>query len=121
MIRVSAYLALAFAAFLAIGEVARNWGDWQWAPFWIVDYIAAGLLAFGSWRYFTQTGVRWLTGAWGFSAAMFYMSFFSHLENLRLTADGHTGPIEESRLTMIIGVLMVIVFVGFVLSLFGKR
>ena len=39
MLRASARLALAFGTFLAVGELVRNWGDWQWWPFWVVDYI----------------------------------------------------------------------------------
>lgn len=121
MIRTSAYLALAFAGWLAISEIVRNWGDWQWAPFWIVDYMAAGLLAFGGQRALTTGTVRWLTGAWGFASAMFYMSFFSHIEQLRNAANAHSGPIDEKVLTTIIGVLTVICFAGFFMSLAGKR
>jgi hypothetical protein len=43
----AAYLALAFGVFLAIAETARNWGNWQWWPFWLVDYVAATLLVAG--------------------------------------------------------------------------
>ena len=40
----AAYMAAAFGTFLAIGETVRNWGNWQWWPFWLVDYIAARCL-----------------------------------------------------------------------------
>ena len=121
MIKISAYMALAFAAWLAVTEIIRNWGDWQWAPFWIVDYMAAALLAFGGQRALRRGTVRWLTGAWGFTSAMFYMSFFSHVYDLRTKASNHNGPIDETTLTAIIGILLVITFIGFFLSLAGKR
>jgi len=43
----AALLAIAFGLFLAVAEAVRNWGDWQWWPFWLVDYIAATLLVAG--------------------------------------------------------------------------
>ena len=93
MIRISAYLALAFGVFLFIGEVVRNWGDWQWWPFWVVDYIAASLLIFGGQRALKTGTVRWLTGGWGFTAAMFWMSFFF----VTWTACGTKGPARTDR------------------------
>jgi len=121
MIRTSAYIALAFGAFLFLGEIARNWGDWQWWPLWVVDVIAASLLIFGGQRALNTGTVRWLTGGWGFTAAMFWMSFFGHLENLRAQSHVHTGPIEESRLTTIIGVMLAIALIGLLMALLGKR
>lgn len=121
MIRASAVLAIGFAVWLAIAEVVRNWGDWQWAPFWVVDYMAAGLLAFGGVRALRRGTVRWLSGAWGFATAMVYMSFFSHLENLRTQANAHSGPVPEGNLTAIIGIILLLCFTGFFLSLAGKR
>jgi hypothetical protein len=121
VIRVSAYLALAFGVFLFIGEVVRNWGDWQWWPFWVVDYIAASLLIFGGQRALNTGTVRWLTGGWGFTAAMFWMSFFRHVDSLRRQGPGTNGPIEESQLTIIIGVMLGIALLGFLFALLGKR
>lgn len=121
MTRISAYLALAFGIFLFAGELVRNWGDWQWWPFWVVDYIAAALLIFGGQRALTTGTVRWLSGGWGFTAAMFWMSFFSHVQNLRVPNRDHTGPIAESSLTLIIGVMLAIALIGFLMALLGKR
>ncbi|MEM9937235.1 MAG: hypothetical protein AAF768_00170 [Pseudomonadota bacterium] len=121
MIRLSAILALAFGGFLFVAEIVRNWGDWQWWPFWVVDYIAAGLLIFGGQRALNTGTVRWLTGGWGFTAAMFWMSFFSHIDQLRREADEHNGPVDETVLTTIIGVMLVVALVGFLGSLLGDR
>ena len=121
MIRISAYLALAFGVFLFVGEIVRNWGDWQWWPFWVVDYIAASLLIFGGQRALNTGTVRWLTGGWGFTAAMFWMSFFRHVDSLRNQGPGTNGPIEERQLTIIIGVMLGIALLGFLFALLGKR
>lgn len=117
MTRVAARLAIGFAAFLAVAEVVRNWGDWGYWPFWLVDYLSVALLLFGArqalrplpWRRTAP-----LAGAWGFTCAMFYLSFFSHLEHLQ--APDH-GPIDPLPLTVAIGVLFVVTVVGLLLSL----
>jgi uncharacterized protein (TIGR02246 family) len=104
--RIAFHLALPFAVFLGIAEVVRNWGDWGFWPFWVVDYLAVGLLLFG-WRAFRRERAGapvWLAGAWGFTCAMFYMSFFSHVAT-----------------TVIIGTLFALTAFAFVCSLVGPR
>ena len=117
MTRVAARLAIGFAVFLAVAEVVRNWGDWGYWPFWLVDYLSVALLLYGArqaLRPFPWRRTAPLAGAWGFTCAMFYMSFFLHLA--RLHAPDH-GPIESRSLTVGIGVLFAIAVVGLLLSL----
>ncbi len=118
--RIAFHLALPFAVFLGIAEVVRNWGDWGFWPFWVVDYLAVGLLLVG-WRRFRRDsggGSAWLAGAWGFTCAMFYMSFFTHIA--QLNRPDH-GPIEHTTLTVIIGALFGLTAVAFACSLLGHR
>jgi uncharacterized protein (TIGR02246 family) len=118
--RIAFHLALPFAGFLGIAEVVRNWGDWGFWPFWVVDYLAVGLLLFG-WHGFgrERAGASvWLAGAWGFTCAMFYMSFFSHIATL--DRPDH-GPIEHTTLIVIIGALFALTVFAFVCSLVGVR
>ena len=121
MIRISAYLAIGFGIFLFFAEMVRNWGDWQWWPFWTVDYVAAGLLIFGGQRALNTGTLRWLTAGWGFASGMAWMSFFGHVQNLRIEALEHTGPVPEDRLTLIIGILFALCLMGFLMALLGKR
>lgn len=109
-------LALPFALFLGIAEVVRNWGAWGFWPFWLVDYIAVGLLAWG-WHAARRSrpgALSLLAGAWGFTCAMFYMSFFGHLADLE--RPDH-GPIEHRSLTVIIGILFGVTVLGFACTL----
>jgi hypothetical protein len=114
--RLAFRLALPFALFLGAAEVVRNWGDWGFWPFWLVDYIAVALLA-GGW-YATRTrrpgGATLLAAAWGFTCAMFYMSFFGHVERL---GQAGRGPIDERPLTAAIGLLFAVTVVGLASSL----
>ena len=118
MNRAGAVLALLFGVFLALAETARNWGDWQWWPFWLVDFIAAALLVAGSTLVLRGSphGGRVLCGAWGFTTAMFYMSFWSHLARLNEAADGN---LSQGPLTVIIGIMWMITVIGFGLALFN--
>ena len=117
--RMSARLAIGFALFLAVAEVARNWGDWSDWPFWLVDYLAVGLLLVGALRSLrAREASLWLSGGWGFTCAMFYMSFFSHLAELRADPNvAEHGLLDAGPLTLAIGVLFAVTIVGLVLSL----
>jgi hypothetical protein len=119
----SARIALGFAVFLAVAEVARNWGNWGFWPFWVVDYLAVALLLTGAVRTLRRGAAStWLSGGWGFTCAMFWMSFFSHVEQLRADANAPDhGPIDHWRLTITIGVLFAITIAGFALALLPDR
>ncbi|MEO0983212.1 MAG: hypothetical protein AAFX03_11230 [Pseudomonadota bacterium] len=118
----SAWLAVAFGLFLAVAEAYRNWGDWQWWPFWVVDYFAAFLLILGGWRVLLNRSGRLLVGAWGFAAAMFYMSLFTHIEALSAGANETyaSGALDRPGLTRIIAIMTFIAFIGLFTSLFRR-
>lgn len=113
MIRKSAFIALFFGVFLAIAEIVRNWGGWQAWPFWVVDFIAAGALILGGVRTLNQGSSRLLSAAWGVTVGVFWMSYFSHVEVL---VEGTQGA-GEGRLTLIIGVMLLVAIVGLFMSL----
>jgi hypothetical protein len=117
MTKWSARLAIGFAVFLALAEIRRNWGDWGYAPFWIVDYIAVALLLYGGLRTLRRgagAGLPALAGGWGFACAMFYASFFAHLEHF---GEPERGPVEPVALTLTIGALFVLTILGFALAM----
>ena len=120
MQKVAAYLAIAFGVFLAIAEAVRNWGNWQWWPYWLMDYIAAALLVAGGALVLRKAprGSAVLAGAWGFTTGIFYSSFWSHIDHFDQPADGN---IAQTPLTIIIGILWVITIVGFALSLGSRK
>lgn len=117
LIRISAWLAIVFGLALAVLEAVRNWGDWQWWPFWAVDYLAAALLVIGGVEALRRGSARWLAGGWGFACAMFWMSFFSHYEGV-LKLGAQAGA-REQRLTVIIGVMFGLTALGLVTALAG--
>jgi hypothetical protein len=125
----SAWLALGFGTFLAVAEVIRNGGEVQWWPFWVVDYIAVALLQAGAisvlWTP-NDRGVGILTAGWGFTAAMFYMSLFGHLDEIAKTGvpfslSNIQSATDEPMLTLIIGTLFMVTLIGLTTSLLADR
>lgn len=119
MIRNSALMAFAFGILLAIGEILRNWNDWQPWPFWIVDFIAAGALIWGAVRTLSLGSSRLLSAAWGFTVGILWMSFFTHAASLNgQTSETHAGGLPgEASLTLIIGVMLLSAIAGLIMSL----
>lgn len=76
----SRYTALLFAIGLAIGEAVINWGDWQYAPLWIVDYVCVAWLLAGFWQTRQGTHLWVLISGWAFTAGVFYMALFVSME-----------------------------------------
>lgn len=125
----SAWLALGFGTFLAVAEVIRNGGEVQWWPFWVVDYIAVALLQWGAisvlWTP-NDRGVGILTAAWGFTAAMFYMSLFGHVDEIAKTGvpfslSNIQSLTDEPMLTIIIATLFAVTLIGLATSLLADR
>lgn len=114
LIKILAVWAIISGALLFAGETLRNWGDWQWWPFWLVDFIAATLFIIGGYYALLPRHKRKLslvTGAYGFSSAMTYMSFFGHLNS---ASQSTNGPIPVDTLTIIIGSMFVTYTILFV-------
>ena len=110
----SRYLALLFAIGLGIGEAVLNWGHWQYAPLWIVDYI---IVAWLIWAFFkTRSGdhVHTLLSGWAFAAGIFYMALFISLDPA-IPAHMRVG----ASLLFLIGLMLGLSIAGFLCALFS--
>jgi len=80
----SRYTALIFALGLGVGEAVINWGHWQFAPLWIVDYICVAWLIAGFYQTRGKTpdkqSIAALVSGWAFTAGVFYMALFISLD-----------------------------------------
>jgi hypothetical protein len=81
-IKISAWLGLTLSAIGVFLKIVRVLRQGEWWPFIAYDYLAAALLMIGAIAVL-RGGVtgRWLAAGWGFGVAMFYGSFFDHLDN----------------------------------------
>ena len=118
--RISAWLAIGLSVFGAGLKVVRVLRQHEWWPFFAYDYIAAGLLLVGAIAVLRGRGSgRLLAAGWGFGVAMFYGSFFGHLENWL----AHTGPDVGFERTMSLfgGPFLALNVLGLVLALVPSR
>ena len=42
--KINLIIAILYSIILGIVEAMLNWGDWQYAPLWIVDYLIVIIL-----------------------------------------------------------------------------
>ena len=115
----SAYLAIIYGISLVCFETFVNWGQWQWWPYWLVDYIAAALLILGglATRGRRLYGPKLLSAAWGFTLGMMWMSLAANI------SEG-TDPDRAARVAGLYIILIVlsmsICLLGLILSLSGR-
>jgi hypothetical protein len=117
----SRYTALIFALGLGVGEAVINWGHWQYAPLWIVDYICVAWLLAGFYQTRKKTldrqGIAVLVSGWAFTAGVFYMALFISLDPEMVKYD-----ISVNRTILIlIELMLVIAALGVVTSFLALR
>lgn len=114
----SARGAIFFAPVVVAQVVARNWGGWEWWPFWADDVVAAVLLTVGGYLALeseTTTNSRLLTGAWFFTTATVWVSLFRMLFGAAID-----DPIPVWLTTLVV-ISMIGSVIGAVASLPSKR
>ncbi len=112
----SRYSALVFAVGLAIGEAAINWGHWQYAPLWIVDYVIVAWLLAGFWTARSRGKLHILLSGWAFTAGVFYMALF-------ISLDPEMPPLAEgdNTLLVLIGMMLALAVIGFLSTLLACK
>jgi hypothetical protein len=117
----SRYTALLFAVGLGIGEAVINWGHWQFAPLWIIDYICVVWLLAGFYQTRGQAvgkqSVAVLASGWAFTTGAFYMALFISLDpEVAKYNIGASGTI-----LIAIGLMLLIAALGIVTSFLALR
>jgi hypothetical protein len=113
---VSRYLALLFAIGLAIGETIISWGNWQFAPLWIVDYLMVILLLCAFYKTRGAQHLYTLLAAWAFTVGVFYMDLFVYLDP-QVPAHVRPAPVVMALIVL----CLVVCLVGFFSALFATR
>jgi hypothetical protein len=112
--KINKTLAFLYAAGLGIGEAVINWGHWQYAALWIVDYMIVVWLLVGAFKKENAASV--LKGAWSFAFGVMYMA-------LAVVTDPAQREMMEipAVLKALIGLLMALSIVGVVLSFWPQE
>ncbi len=117
LLQLSRWLALIFAVGLGIGEAVINWGNWQYAPLWIVDYVIVVWLLIGFYQTRRSSEAMVLASGWAFTAGVFYMALFVGLSPEWLKCN----PAENSTLQFLVGLMLAIAVVGFIAAVASSR
>ncbi|PCJ62396.1 MAG: hypothetical protein COA73_06680 [Candidatus Hydrogenedentota bacterium] len=111
MEKANRFLAILYAITLGVAETAMNWGNWQYAPLWFVDYFVVAWLLFGVLTRDREKSARILIGAWAFALSMMYMA-------LAIMTEPISGGVQEISAEVVgfIGGFIATSIAGLVLS-----
>lgn len=112
----SRYLAVLFAVGLGIGEAVMNWGHWQYAPLWVVDYVIVTWLIWAFVKTRSGGSVHILLSGWAFAAGVFYMALFISLD----PSPASVSNVDPVVLALM-GLLLTLSVVGFLSALAAVR
>ena len=98
--KINLIIATVYAIVLALVETLLNWGNWQYAPLWIVDYLIVIILLLGVFVY--KESQR---------KVLLYMALFINLE------PSSTLTTFDSNILYSIGLAIIVSFVGIVLTM----
>ena len=114
MKKINLIIATAYSIVLATVEALLNWGNWQYAPLWIVDYLIVIILLLGVF-VFKENQRKVLLMGWSFSAGVMYMVLFINLEP--------TSSITrlDSNILYAVGLALVVSFIGMFISIIAEN
>jgi uncharacterized membrane protein len=105
-----------FALGLRIGEAVINWGHWQYAPLWIVDYLIVFWLLWAVWQTRNGQNVHHLLSAWAFTMGVFYIALFVSLD-----PENAASSQSDSTLLILMGLMLGISLIGFLGALQARN
>ena len=113
--KINLIVATLYSIILAIVEAILNWGDWQYAPLWIVDYLIVLILLSAVFVFKRNIQSLMLLLGWSFSAGVTYMALFISLEPNALKS-----PDIEVKLPLF-GLALVVSIIGIVLTIIDNE
>ena len=115
--KINLIVATLYSIILAIVEVMLNWGDWQYAPLWIVDYLIVIILLSAVFVFKNNIQRLMLLLGWAFSSGVMYMALFINLEPIPTTVK---SPNVEGILPLV-GLALVVSIIGVILTIIDKK
>jgi len=109
-------LAISYAVGLGIGETALNWGNWQYAPLWIVDYMIVAALLYGALQPSIEKSASILKAAWSFAFGVMYMALFISIDPAMMVF--FEAP---DVIIMLMALLVSLSVVGFILAILTEK
>ena len=108
--KINLIIASLYSIILAITEVMLNWGNWQYAPLWIVDYLIVAILLSAVFVFKKNIQRLMLLLGWAFSSGVMYMVLFINLEPKT------TLTVLDNYILSGVGVALIFSLIGILLS-----
>ena len=115
--KINLIIATLYSIILGIVEAMLNWGNWQYAPLWIVDYLIVLVLLSAVFVFKEQIQRLMLLLGWAFSSGVMYMVLFINLEPIPATIK---SPNIEGILPLV-GLALIVSIVGVVLTIIDNK
>ena len=108
--KINLTIAVLYSIILSVTEVALNWGYWQYALLWIVDYLIVLILLLAVFIFKDNIQKYLLLTGWSFSAGVMYMVLFINLEPKT------TLTVLDNYILSGVGVALIFSLIGILLS-----
>jgi hypothetical protein len=106
--KINLILATLYSIILAIVEAMLNWGDWQYAPLWIVDYLIVIILLLAVFVFKKNLQRLMLLLGWTFSSGVMYMGLFLGLDPDTILIGFDKNILFSIALALIVSVIGII-------------
>ena len=115
--KINLIIATLYSIILAIVEAMLNWGDWQYAPLWVVDYLIVIILLSAVFVFKKNIQRLMLLLGWAFSSGVMYMALFINLEPIPTTIK----PPNVEGILPLVGLALVVSIIGIVLTIIDSK
>lgn len=119
MIKLSAWMAIVVGILLGGAQIARNYDNLANWLTWGIDIVAAIVMVLAGLLALRKQTTRLLPVGWSFGCGLYASSFVSHWNTTHIV-EGELLAAEQ-RLSLIIGVIVVLCLIGISLVLFAPR
>ena len=115
--KINLLIATLYSIILGIVEAMLNWGDWQYAPLWIVDYLIVIILLSAVFFFKDRVQKMFLLIGWAFSSGVTYMALFINLEPIPTTIK----PANVEAILPLVALALIVSLLGVVLTIIDSK
>ena len=106
--KINLLIATSYSITLAIVEAILNWGNWQYSPLWIVDYLIVLILLSAVFVFKKNLQRLMLLLGWTFSSGVMYMGLFLGLDPNTILIGFDKNILFSIALALIVSVIGII-------------